>query len=88
MPTLGGTNPAIVASQRGRLPRWHTERHPAIQDPPAVPPAPIHVPGGSWWPMVAALGLPIMALSALTHTLWIVFVGVAVLLFGIYRWAF
>jgi hypothetical protein len=29
-----------------------------------------------------------MALSALTHTLWIVFVGVAVLLFGIYRWAF
>jgi cytochrome c oxidase subunit I len=81
-------NFSVIPTVTGRLPRWHTERHPAIQDPPAVPPAPIHVPGGSWWPMVAALGLPIMALSALTHTLWIVFVGVAVLLFGIYRWAF
>jgi hypothetical protein len=29
-----------------------------------------------------------MALAALTHTLWVVFVGVALLLLGIYRWAF
>jgi cytochrome c oxidase subunit I len=81
-------NFSVIPTVEGRLPRWHTERHAPIKDPPAVPPAPIHVPGGSWWPMVAALGLPIAALSALTHTLWIVFVGVAVLLFGIYRWAF
>jgi len=29
-----------------------------------------------------------MALAALTHTLWPAFVGAAILLFGIYRWAF
>jgi hypothetical protein len=59
-----------------------------MKDPPAEPPGPIHVPGGSWWPLVAALGLPVMALAALTHTLWVVFVGAALLLVGIYRWAF
>ena len=59
-----------------------------MKDPPARPPAPIHMPGGSWWPIVAAFGLPVMALAPLTHTLWVVFVGAAILLFGIYRWAF
>jgi hypothetical protein len=46
------------------------------------------VPGGSWWPLVAALGLPVLALAPLTHTLWVAFVGVALLIGGIYRWAF
>src|SRR5439155_22628383 len=77
-----------IPTVTSRLPRWRTELHGPMQDPPAVPPAPIHVPGGSRWPLVAALGLPVMALAALTHTLWIVFVGAALLLVGIYRWAF
>jgi hypothetical protein len=38
--------------------------------------------------MVAAAGLPVMALAPLTHTVWIVFVGAAILLYGIYRWAY
>ena len=59
-----------------------------MPDPPAAPPAPIHLPGGSPWPLVAACGLPVMALSVLTHTLWVVFLGAAILLFAIYRWAF
>jgi hypothetical protein len=29
-----------------------------------------------------------MALAPLTHTLWLAFVGAALLLVGIYRWAF
>jgi hypothetical protein len=29
-----------------------------------------------------------MAFSVLAHTLWPVFLGAAILLFGIYRWAF
>src|SRR6266536_2945533 len=81
-------NFSVIPTVANRLPRWTTERHEPITDPPAVPPAPIHVPGGSWWPLVAALGLPVLSLAPLTHTLWIVFVGVALLLFGIYRWAF
>jgi len=81
-------NFSVIPTVTSRLPRWRTERHGPMADPPAVPPAPIHVPGGSWWPMVAALGLPVIALAPLTHTLWVVFVGAALLLFGIYRWAF
>jgi cytochrome c oxidase subunit 1 len=81
-------NFSVIPTVTNRLPRWRTELHGPMQDPPAMPPAPIHVPGGSWWPMVAALGLPVMALAPLTHTPWVAFVGVALLLFGIYRWAF
>src|SRR5256885_1372765 len=81
-------NFSVIPTVTSRLPRWTTEHHGPMQDPPAVPPGPIHVPGGSWWPLVAALGLPVMALAALTHTLWVVFVGAALLLVGIYGWAF
>ena len=81
-------NFSVIPTVTHRLARWRTERHEPMEDPPALPPAPIHVPGGSWWPMITALGLPVMALAALTHTLWPAFVGAAILLFGIYRWAF
>src|SRR5438552_1134286 len=81
-------NFSVIPTVTSRLPRWRTERHGPMADPPAVPPAPIHVPGGSWWPMVAALGLPVIALAPPTHPLWVGFVGAALLLFGIYRWAF
>src|SRR5207247_1827093 len=81
-------NFSVIPTVTSRLPRWTTEHHGPMKDPPAVPPGPIHVPGGSWWPLVAALGLPVMALAALTHTLWVVFVGAALLLVGIYGWAF
>src|SRR5436309_2814733 len=77
-------NFSVIPTVTSRLPRWTTERHGPMKDPPAVPPGPIHVPGGSWWPLVAALGLPVMALAPLTHTLWVVFVGAALLLVGIY----
>jgi len=81
-------NFSVIPTVTSRLPRWSTERHGPMRDPPAMPPGPIHVPGGSWWPLVAALGLPVMALALLTHTLWVAFVGVALLIGGIYRWAF
>src|SRR5438132_11831744 len=81
-------NFSVIPTVANRLPRWKTEHHEPMRDPPATPPAPIHVAGGSWWPMLAALGLPILALAPLTHTLWLAFVGVAVLLGGIYLWAF
>jgi hypothetical protein len=55
---------------------------------PLTPPAPIHVPGGSWWPLITAVGLPLIAVAALSHQLWLVFVGLAVLIIGIYRWAY
>jgi len=81
-------NFSVIPTVTSRLPRWTTEHHGPMRDPPAMPPAPIHVPGGSWWPLVAALGLPVMALALLTHTLWVAFVGLALLIVGIYCWAF
>jgi cytochrome c oxidase subunit 1 len=81
-------NFSVIPTVANRLPRWKTEYHEPMGDPPAVPPAPIHLPPRSWWPLVAALGLPIMALAPLTHTLWLAFLGAALLLVGIYRWAF
>ena len=74
--------PTVVS----RLPRWSQTQLRAI--PEGAEDEIVHVPGGSWWPMVAAAGLPVMAIAPLTHTLWIVFVGAAILIFGIYRWAF
>jgi cytochrome c oxidase subunit 1 len=77
-----------IPTVAGRLPLWHTERHPRMAPLPAEPPAPIHVPGGSWWPMITAFGLPIMAIGAISHLIPIVLVGAAVLIVGIYRWAY
>ncbi len=81
-------NFSVIPTVTSRLPRWRTERHGPMQDPPATPPEPIHVPGGSWWPMVAAFALPVLALAPLTQTLWIAFAGVALLITGVYGWAF
>jgi hypothetical protein len=38
--------------------------------------------------LVAAVGLPVMALAPLTHIVWFAFVGAGILLYGIYRWAY
>jgi cytochrome c oxidase subunit 1 len=78
-------NFSVIPEVVSRLPRWSVTQMKAIPD---VPPEPIHIPGGSYWPLVTALGLIAMATGAVAHTLWIVLLGGAVLIFGIYRWAF
>jgi hypothetical protein len=81
-------NFTVIPRVDNRLPLWQTEYHAPMAPLPATPPAPIHVPGGSWWPMITAAGLPLMAIAALSHQLWLVFVGLAVVIAGIYRWAY
>ncbi len=81
-------NFTVIPRVESRLPLWKTEHHGAMAPLPLTPPAPIHVPGGSWWPLITALGLPIIAVAAVSHHLWLVFVGLAVLITGIYRWAY
>src|SRR5256712_1770634 len=72
-------NFSVIPTVANRLPRLKTEHPEPMRDTPAVPP--IHVPDGSWWPLVAALGLPVLALAPLTHTLWLAFLGAPILLF-------
>jgi len=74
----------VIPTVTSRLPRWTTE-HPAA---PSAPGSAVHVPPGSWWPLVTAAGLPIMASAVVTKLLALVFLGAAVLVFGIYRWAY
>jgi len=81
-------NFTVIPTVVGRLPRWKTKFHEPMAELPATPPAPLHVPGGSWWPLVAATGLPIMATGAITSHLWLVLAGAATLVFGVYRLAF
>jgi len=81
-------NFTVIPRVESRLPLWKTEHHGAMAPLPLTPPVPIHVPGGSWWPLITAVGLPIIAVAAISHQLWLVFVGVAVVIVGIYRWAY
>jgi cytochrome c oxidase subunit 1 len=46
----------------------------------------IHLPGPSFWPLVAASGLPIVAYGAL-YSWWLLAVGAVVTLTGFYGWA-
>jgi hypothetical protein len=60
---------------------------------PEIPPEPIHVPGGSIWPLGAAIGIVIMAIGALMHhhlvpSLSTALVGAVVLVVSVYKWAF
>jgi cytochrome c oxidase subunit 1 len=81
-------NFTVIPRVESRLPLWTTEHHGAMAPLPLTPPAPIHVPGGSWWPLFTAVGLPLIAVAAISHQLWLVFVGLAVLIVGMYRWAY
>jgi cytochrome c oxidase subunit 1 len=81
-------NFSVIPKVESRLPLWVTEHHGAMAPLPLIPPAPIHVPGGSWWPLITAVGLPVIAVAALSHHLWLAFVGLAVVIVGIYRWAY
>ncbi len=81
-------NFTVIPQIASRLPLWQTEHHPPMAPLPDTPPAPIHVPGGSWWPLITALGLPVMAIGALAHAVPVAIAGALVVIVGIYRWAY
>jgi cytochrome c oxidase subunit 1 len=78
-------NFSVIPEVVSRLPRWSRTEMKAI---PEVPPEPIHVPGESFWPVVAALGILVVATGAVSRELFVVLGGVIVLVVSIYAWAF
>ena len=46
----------------------------------------IHLPSPSYWPFVAALGMPIMGYGVI-YSWWLLGAGVLVTLIGVYAWA-
>ncbi len=78
-------NFSVLPQVVSRVPLWSTRDMEAIPD---VPPEPVHMPGGSFWPVIAAVGIVAMATGALIQTLWVVLAGAAVLVVSIYAWSF
>ncbi len=83
-------NFTVLPTVSSRLPLWTEGGATPIPD---TPPTPVHVPGGSYWPLVTALGIVIMAIGALLHrallpSLLTGLAGAGIVVVGIYRWAF
>jgi cytochrome c oxidase subunit 1 len=47
----------------------------------------IHLPAPSYYPMITALGLPILGYAAVFEYVWLGIIGAIVLFFGMYAWA-
>ena len=78
-------NFSVLPEVVSRLPLWSTREMKAIPD---VPPEPVHVPGGSFWPLVSAIGIVTAGTGALLSSLWVVLAGTGVLVVSIYAWSF
>ncbi|MCK5482756.1 MAG: cbb3-type cytochrome c oxidase subunit I, partial [Gemmatimonadetes bacterium] len=77
----------VLPRVHSRDPLWAEDTGDSmLGDDPSVPEP--HMPGPSFYPLLSAVGIIVMAVGALTTTLPVVFVGVGVLLFGVYGWAF
>ncbi len=93
-------NFAVVPKVDRRDPLWHPyvapglgwagELEPGGASPrlqPDHPPAPVHMPDPSYWPLVMAFGMGLMTVGAL-GSLALVLCGLAVTLVGLFGWAF
>jgi cytochrome c oxidase subunit I len=85
-------NFSVIPTVKDGLPLWR-EGGMEPSPLPAVPPAPIHVPGGSIWPLCTALGIIVMGIGGLLHhNLWpavgTALAGAAITVVSIYQWAF
>jgi cytochrome c oxidase subunit 1 len=80
-------NFSVIPSVKSRLPLWSEDGY-EPRPLPETPPQPIHMPGGSHWPLVTAIGIIVGAVGGLTETLWIALLAAAIIVVGIYAWAF
>ena len=78
-------NFSVIPEVTSRLPLWTVG---GTNEIPDVPPKPIHVPGGSYWPALAALGLVGFFTGALMHSLWVAIAAAVVLGVSVFKWAF
>ncbi len=78
-------NFSVIPEVRSRLPLWSDK---GMSEVPVVPPEPVHVPAGSFWPLVAAIGIVIAATGAIAKSVLVAIGGGAVLLVALYAWAF
>ncbi|MDP2470617.1 MAG: cytochrome c oxidase subunit I [Candidatus Palauibacterales bacterium] len=77
----------VLPKVYGRDPLWAADTSDSRPGDDVEAPEP-HMPGPSAFPLTTAIGIVVMAAGGLTTTLPVLFVGVAVVLFGVYGWAF
>jgi cytochrome c oxidase subunit 1 len=79
-------NFASIPLVKSRDPLWHEEaRGAALAANEAS--GPIHMPAGSIWPLVSAVGITLL-LSGMIFGWWVGIPGLVLMLAGIYAWAF
>ncbi len=78
-------NFSVIPEVSSRLPLWTVG---GMTEVPDVPPEPVHVPEGSYWPAMAAVGIVVFFTGALTQSLWVAVAGVVVLAVSVFKWAF
>jgi heme/copper-type cytochrome/quinol oxidase subunit 1 len=78
-------NFSVIPNVSSRLPLWTDN---GVTDIPDVPPEPVHVPGGTIWPILTATGILLIATGAIMGAVWIVVASALFTTFSIYRWAF
>ena len=78
-------NFSVLPEVTSRLPLW-TEN--GVTPIPDVPPEPVHVPGGSHWPVFTALGIIVLAVGGLMHSIPVAVVGGVATWVLVYCWAF
>ncbi|MEE8115883.1 MAG: cytochrome c oxidase subunit I [Gemmatimonadales bacterium] len=78
-------NFSVIPEVRSRLPLWTPN---GVSEIPDVPPEPIHMPGGSYWPLVTALGIIVVAVAGLAQSVLLAIGGAVVVVVAIYAWAF
>jgi cytochrome c oxidase subunit I len=74
-----------------RDPLWELRRARGgtLPEPARVSGKGIHLPSPSYWPIVTAFGTALTLVGFLMHvTLWVILLGVAITLLGIFSWAF
>ena len=79
-------NFSVIPTVKSRLPLWSEDGY-EPKPLPEDPPGPIHLPDGSYWPPVTAVGIIVAATGLLTGSLWVALAGIGVLVVGIYAWA-
>jgi cytochrome c oxidase subunit 1 len=78
-------NFSVLPEVSSRLPLWTVG---GMNDIPDEPPEPVHVPGGSYWPAVTALGLVLFFTGALVQSLWFAVASAVLLAVSAFKWAF
>ncbi len=78
-------NFSVQPEVRSLVPLWVKG---GVNEIPDVPPEPVHVPGGSYWPLLTAVGILVFFLAPLLHSVWPALIGVPVIAICIFMWAF